>query len=151
SAASDICADFLVEVGEILDELGEQMVALEREPADRECLNSVFRGFHTIKGGAGFLDFTTMVSVCHAVEDRLNAARDGSAPLDAPAFDSVQQGIDMLVDMLHCISGGVEPLPAPESVLAALREGASAAPAPATPVPTVAAATPAAAESAARP
>src|SRR5690606_40731966 len=70
SAASDICADFLVEVGEILDQLGEQMVALERAPADRECLNAVFRGFHTIKGGAGFLDFTTMVSVCHAVEDR---------------------------------------------------------------------------------
>jgi len=134
SAASDICADFLVEVGEILDQLGEQMVALERAPADRECLNAVFRGFHTIKGGAGFLDFTTMVSVCHAVEDRLNAARDGSAPLDPAAFDGVQQGIDLLVDMLHCISGGVEPVPAPESVLAALREGACAAPQPAAPV-----------------
>ncbi|MGY1407965.1 chemotaxis protein CheA [Luteimonas sp. A611] len=134
SAASDICADFLVEVGEILDQLGEQMVALERAPADRECLNSVFRGFHTIKGGAGFLDFSTMVSVCHAVEDRLNAARDGSAPLDPPAFDSVQQGIDLLVDMLHCISGGVEPVPAPESVLAALREGAGAAPKATTPL-----------------
>ncbi|WP_298576858.1 chemotaxis protein CheA [uncultured Luteimonas sp.] len=133
SPASDICADFLVEVGEILDQLGEQMVALERAPADRECLNAVFRGFHTIKGGAGFLDFTTMVSVCHAVEDRLNAARDGSAPLDPPAFDGVQQGIDLLIDMLHAISSGVEPEPAPEALLAALRAGAApvAAPAPA--------------------
>ncbi|TYT26325.1 chemotaxis protein CheA [Luteimonas viscosa] len=141
SVASDICADFLVEVGEILDQLGEQMVALERAPADRECLNAVFRGFHTIKGGAGFLDFTTMVSVCHAVEDRLNAARDGSAPLDAAAFDGVQQGIDLLVDMLGCISGGIEPTPAPEALLAALRDGANiaAAPAPA-PVAVVAAA-----------
>ena len=75
--ASDICADFLVEAGEILDQLGEQMVALESAPGDRECLNAVFRGFHTIKGGAGFLDFPTMVAVCHAVEDRLNAARSG--------------------------------------------------------------------------
>ena len=135
TAASDICADFLVEVGEILDQLGEQMVALERAPADRECLNAVFRGFHTIKGGAGFLDFATMVSVCHAVEDRLNAARDGSAPLDPDAFDGVQQGIDLLVDMLHAISAGTAPVPAPESLLAALRAGAhtpaaSAAPAP---------------------
>ena len=79
SIAPDICADFLVEAGEILDQLGEQMVALERAPGDRECLNAVFRGFHTIKGGAGFLDFDPMVAVCHAVEDRLNAARDGSA------------------------------------------------------------------------
>jgi two-component system chemotaxis sensor kinase CheA len=126
SVASDICADFLVEVGEILDQLGEQMVALERAPADREYLNAVFRGFHTIKGGAGFLDFTTMVAVCHAVEDRLNAARDGSAPLDASAFDGVQQGIDLLVDMLHAISAGSEPTPAPESLLAALRAGTHA-------------------------
>src|SRR5690606_41721427 len=50
SIAPDICADFLVEAGEILDQLGEQMVALERAPGDRECLNAVFRGFHTIKG-----------------------------------------------------------------------------------------------------
>ena len=134
SAASDIRADFLVEVGEILDQLGAQMVALERAPADRDCLNAVFRGFHTIKGGAGFLDFVTMVSVCHAVEDRLNAARDGSAPLDADAFDGVQQGIDLLVDMLHTISAGLAPEPAPQALLDALRAGAGAAPAPA-PVP----------------
>ncbi|MDH5834928.1 chemotaxis protein CheA [Luteimonas kalidii] len=131
AAASDICADFLVEVGEILDQLGVQMVALERAPADRECLNAVFRGFHTIKGGAGFLDFATMVSVCHAVEDRLNAARDGSAPLDAAAFDGIQQGIDLLVDMLQSICNGLDPSPAPVALLAALRAGAAtAAPAP---------------------
>ena len=127
SVASDICADFLVEAGEILDQLGEQMVALERAPTDRECLNAVFRGFHTIKGGAGFLDFATMVSVCHAVEDRLNAARDGSAPLDASAFDSVQQGIDLLVDMLACIPAGTPPQPPPAALLAALRAGAGGA------------------------
>ncbi|MDH5831361.1 chemotaxis protein CheA [Luteimonas sp. M1R5S18] len=145
AAASDICADFLVEVGEILDQLGVQMVALERAPADRECLNAVFRGFHTIKGGAGFLDFTTMVSVCHAVEDRLNAARDGSAPLDAPAFDGIQQGIDLLVDMLQAICDGVDPSPAPDALLAALRAGASGggAHAPA-PVPVAVTATPSA-------
>jgi len=130
SAATDIRADFLVEVGEILDQLGGQMVALERAPADRDSLNAVFRGFHTIKGGAGFLDFVAMVAVCHAVEDRLNAARDGSAPLDAAAFDGVQQGIDLLVDMLQAISAGLDPEPAPQALLDALRAGASAAPAP---------------------
>lgn len=130
SPATDIRADFLVEVGEILDQLGGQMVALERAPADRDSLNAVFRGFHTIKGGAGFLDFVAMVAVCHAVEDRLNAARDGSAPLDAAAFDGVQQGIDLLVDMLQAISAGLDPEPAPQALLDALRAGASAAPAP---------------------
>ena len=138
STASDICADFLVEVGEILDQLGEQMVALERAPESRECLNAVFRGFHTIKGGAGFLDFSTLVSVCHAVEDRLNAARDGSAPLNAAAFDGVQQAIDLLVDMLQCISSGADPVPAPPDLLQALRDGAAGTAVPATSAPAAA-------------
>ncbi len=135
--ASDICADFLVEVGEILDQLGEQMVALEHAPTDRECLNAVFRGFHTIKGGAGFLDFAPMVAICHAVEDRLNAARTGVAPLDADAFDGAQQSLDLLTDMLHAVSAGMPLSPAPEALLASLRAGTCApvqATAPANPV-----------------
>ena len=123
--SSDICADFLVEVGEILDQLGEQMVLLEHAPDDHDCLNAVFRGFHTIKGGAGFLDFAAMVTICHAVEDRLNAARTGAAPLDAQAFDGAQQSLDLLVDMLQCVSAGKPPEPAPEALLAALRAGAA--------------------------
>ncbi|HVI58833.1 MAG TPA: chemotaxis protein CheA [Luteimonas sp.] len=130
---ADVCADFLVEAGEILDQLGEQVVALERAPADRDGLNAVFRGFHTIKGGAGFLGFPAMVAVCHAVEDRLNAARAGSAPLDAGAFDGTQQALDLLVDMLQCISAGEDPAPAPPALLASLRAGAAAGPAAAIP------------------
>jgi two-component system chemotaxis sensor kinase CheA len=114
--ASDICADFLIEAREIVDQLGEQMVALEYAPTDRECLNSVFRGFHTIKGGAGFLDFPAMVTICHAVEDRFDLARNGAMPMDALAFDGAQQALDLLVDMLDCIAAG-EPMPDPPQAL----------------------------------
>jgi two-component system chemotaxis sensor kinase CheA len=144
--ASDICADFLVEAREILDQLGEQMVALERAPTDRECLNAVFRGFHTIKGGAGFLDFTDMVVICHAVEDRLNAARNGSAPLDAEAFDGALQALDLLVDMLQCISAGGTSAAAPAALLASLRAGATGAASMSTPSTPAPAATAAAAD-----
>ncbi len=123
-SGNDICADFLIEVREILDQLGEQMVALEGSPADRECLNAVFRGFHTIKGGAGFLDFPPMVAICHAVEDRLNAARSGETPLDADAFDGAQQSLDLLVDMLDCVAAGEALTPAPQALLDGLRAGA---------------------------
>jgi len=61
----EILQDFLVEAGEILDLLGEQLVELEHTPEDTELLNAVFRGFHTIKGGAGFLALNAMVEVCH--------------------------------------------------------------------------------------
>ncbi len=135
--ASDICADFLIEAREIIDQLGEQMVALEHAPTDRDCLNTVFRGFHTIKGGAGFLDFPPMVAICHAVEDRLNVARDGSVPMDAAAFDGAQQAIDLLSDMLHAVAAGVELDPAPAALLKSLRDGAHIATAP-SPKPTAA-------------
>nr|WP_233511615.1 chemotaxis protein CheA [Luteimonas weifangensis] len=136
---SGICADFLVEAREIVSQLGEQMVVLEHTPDDRDCLNTVFRGFHTIKGGAGFLDFPQMVSVCHAVEDRLNAARSGERTLDAGAFDATQQAIDLLADMLDAVATGVTLQPPPESLLDALRLPAAApaasAPAAAPPTP----------------
>ncbi|BDU17871.1 chemotaxis protein CheA [Lysobacter auxotrophicus] len=124
--ANDIAADFLIEAREILDQLGEQMVALEHAPTDRDALNAVFRGFHTIKGGAGFLDFGPMVEICHAVEDRLNVARDGTVPMDADAFDGAQQSLDLLVDMLAAVSNGEEPEHAPPALLKSLRDGTGA-------------------------
>lgn len=50
----EILQDFLVEAGELLEGLNEQLIELEQNPNDRDLLNAVFRSFHTIKGGAGF-------------------------------------------------------------------------------------------------
>ena len=52
----EILQDFLVEAAEIAEQLGEQLVDLEQHVGDAELLNAIFRGFHTIKGGAGFLE-----------------------------------------------------------------------------------------------
>jgi len=129
AVVSDICADFLVEAREIVAQLGEQMVALEHAPDDREGLNTVFRGFHTVKGGAGFLDFVAMVRLCHAVEERLDVARSGQSPLDAAAFDATQQAIDLLADMLDAVATGDALEPPPHALLDALRlDAAPAAP-----------------------
>jgi two-component system chemotaxis sensor kinase CheA len=128
---SEICADFLVEAREIVEQLGEQMVVLERAPEDRDALNTVFRGFHTIKGGAGFLDFPPMVTLCHAVEDRLDVARNGTMPLDGFAFDGAQQAIDLLADMLECVAAQ-QPLPTvPQGLIDSMHVDGRA-PAPAT-------------------
>lgn len=53
----EILQDFLIEAGEILELLQEQLVALENNPDDADLLNAIFRGFHTVKGGAGFFKF----------------------------------------------------------------------------------------------
>ena len=131
AVVSDICADFLIEAREIVAQLGEQMVALEHAPDDREGLNTVFRGFHTVKGGAGFLDFVAMVRLCHAVEERLDVARSGQSPLDAAAFDATQQAIDLLADMLDAVAAGEPLVPPPVALLDALRlDAMDAAPPP---------------------
>lgn len=77
----DILQDFLVEAGEIIEALGEQLVELERRFDDVDLLNAVFRGFHTVKGGAGFLGLTPLVEVCHRAEDVFNILRQGRGRL----------------------------------------------------------------------
>ena len=59
----DILQDFLVEAGEILEQLQEQLVDLENNPEDADLLNAIFRGYHTVKGGAGFLSLTELVEI----------------------------------------------------------------------------------------
>ena len=74
AVSDDITADFIIEAQEILDRLGERLVSLE-QAQDTERLNAVFRGYHTLKGGAGFLGVTAMVELCHAAEEALGIAR----------------------------------------------------------------------------
>ena len=105
----DIAADFILEAQEILDRLGEQLVSLEQAPQDSDQLNAVFRGFHTLKGGAGFLGIHAMVELCHAAEETLGMARSGKAVLQAHHFDAAQQSLDWLQAMLDAVSGGTEP------------------------------------------
>lgn len=114
----DIAADFIIEAQEILDRLGEQLVALEQNPNDAEQLNAVFRGFHTLKGGAGFLAIQAMVELCHAAEETLGMARSGQAVLQARHFDAAQQSLDHLQSMLDAVAAGQEPAHAPATLIA---------------------------------
>jgi len=142
AVADDITADFIIEAQEILDRLGEQLVSLEQAPQDNDQLNAVFRGYHTLKGGAGFLGITAMVELCHAAEEALGAARAGQAVLQAHHFDAAQQSLDYLQSMLDAVSAGTEPGYAPPELIAQfdVHGGGTAA-------PSAAAATPAAAGS----
>lgn len=131
AVSDDITADFIIEAQEILDRLGEQLVSLEQAPQDSDQLNAVFRGYHTLKGGAGFLGVTAMVELCHAAEEALGTARAGQAVLQAHHFDAAQQSLDYLQSMLDAVSSGTEPGYAPPDLIAQfdVHGGAVAAPA----------------------
>jgi two-component system, chemotaxis family, sensor kinase CheA len=128
AVSSDIAADFIVEAQEIMDRLGEQLVALEQSPDNRDQLNAVFRGFHTLKGGAGFLGVTAMVNLCHAAEETLGTVRAGQAELAPAHFDAAQRSLDWLQGMLDALSAGTEPPHAPPELIAQFALDQAAAP-----------------------
>ena len=113
----EILQDFLVEASEILDQLGEQLVELEQSPDDYELLNAIFRGFHTVKGGAGFLALTALVDLCHNAENVFDVLRQGDRRVDATLMDVVLQVLDIVNEMFGEIRAGEDPTPADQSVL----------------------------------
>ncbi|WP_393999875.1 chemotaxis protein CheA [Luteimonas sp. WGS1318] len=116
--APDIVADFVLEARELLDDLGGQLVGLEQTPDDRERLNAVFRAFHTLKGGAGFLGATPLVQLCHAAEETLGMVRAGQAALLPRHFDAAQQSLDWLQAMVDAIETDDAVPVAPDSLIA---------------------------------
>lgn len=113
----ELLQDFLVEAGEILEQLNEQLVDLEQRPKDSELLNAVFRGFHTVKGGASFLSLTALVDVCHRAEDVFNALRSGERDVDARLMDVILPVVDIVNEQFDEIRAGQEPTPAPPELL----------------------------------
>jgi len=146
----ELLQDFLVEAGELLDALGEQLMSLEQAPDDKELLNALFRSFHTIKGGAGFMGLGPLVDVCHRTEDVFNGLRSDTLTVNAALMDTVLVAVDAVTSMFDALRSG-QPLeaadPALLAALEAVNAGETAAPpaaeSPAAPAPAVtAAATP---------
>ncbi|AXR05761.1 chemotaxis protein CheA [Salinimonas sediminis] len=97
----DILQDFLVEAGEILEQLQEQLVDLENNPEDSDLLNAIFRGYHTVKGGAGFLSLTELVEICHGAENVFDVMRNGQRTLTPELMDVILQATDVVVAMFE--------------------------------------------------
>lgn len=116
----ELLEDFLVEAGEILEQLNEQLVELENRPEDSDLLNAVFRGFHTIKGGAGFLAIDVMVAICHRTEDIFNMLRNNELIIDNHLMDTVLPVLDVLNSQFDALRSGEEPQGAEQSLLSAL-------------------------------
>jgi two-component system chemotaxis sensor kinase CheA len=146
-ADEEILQDFLVEAGEILELLSEQLVDLENSPDDQELLNSIFRGFHTVKGGAGFLQLDPLVACCHVAENVFDILRNGQRTVTSDLMDVVLRALDTVNEMFDSVRAGEMPADADPQLIEDLSRyskpevaGESDAPptaeAPATEVPT---------------
>ncbi len=116
----ELLEDFLIEAGEILERLNEELVELENSPDDMELLNSIFRGFHTIKGGAGFLAIEPMVAVCHRAEDVFNMVRNGERTVNTVLMDTILPVLDVLNDQFEALRGGTKTEEVDPDLLSAL-------------------------------
>lgn len=112
----EIRQDFLIEAGELYDLLNDQLAELEKKPRDSELLNAIFRSFHTIKGGAGFLELMQMVEVCHRAEDVFDLLRKDEIEVDSALISVVFQVLDVVGDMFECLRED-EPLQAADTAL----------------------------------
>ena len=117
-ADEEILQDFLVEAGEILELLSEQLVELENDVDNADLLNAIFRGFHTVKGGAGFLALSELVDVCHGAENIFDLLRNGQRTVNAELMDTILSALDTVNDMFALVQNK-EPLVAAEANLLA--------------------------------
>ncbi len=105
----DILQDFLIEAGEILELLSEQLVDLEQSPDDPDLLNAIFRGFHTVKGGAGFLQLTPLVDCCHVAENVFDTLRKHQRTVTPELMDTVLSALDTVNEMFEEVRSGQMP------------------------------------------
>jgi len=119
-ADEEILQDFLVEAGEILELLSEQLVELESRPDDADLLNAIFRGFHTVKGGAGFLQLNELVECCHIAENVFDILRKGERRVDSELMDVVLEALDTVNSMFGQVRERSAVTPATPELLAAL-------------------------------
>ncbi|NQZ91422.1 MAG: chemotaxis protein CheA [Moritella sp.] len=112
----EILQDFLIEASEILELLSEQLVDLEKSPEDSELLNAIFRGFHTVKGGAGFLALSELVDICHGAENVFDSLRNGHRAVTPELMDVILQALDCVNVMFVAIQER-EPLIAADAEL----------------------------------
>jgi two-component system, chemotaxis family, sensor kinase CheA len=119
-ADEEILQDFLVEAGEILESLSEELVELENDVDNAELLNSIFRGFHTVKGGAGFLSLGELVDVCHGAENIFDLLRTGKRSVNAELMDTILSALDTVNDMFVLVQNKEPLIPADANLLAEL-------------------------------
>jgi len=116
----ELMQDFLTEASELLSDVDSKLIKLEKQPHDRDLLNIIFRGFHTIKGGAGFLNATELVQLCHLTENLFDKLRTGELVLDAVLMDAIFAATGEVRQMFESLAQYRQPDAAPPRLIATL-------------------------------
>jgi two-component system, chemotaxis family, sensor kinase CheA len=118
----ELLQDFLMEAGDMLSDVDSKLMELEKNPGDAALLNEVFRGFHTIKGGAGFLNASELVTLCHLTENLFDKLRNNELKLTAELMDVIFAATAEVRKMFGALQQSQQPAAAPAEVIQALKD-----------------------------
>jgi two-component system, chemotaxis family, sensor kinase CheA len=118
----ELLQDFLMEAGDMLSDVDSKLMELEKNPGDAALLNEVFRGFHTIKGGAGFLNAAELVTLCHLTENLFDKLRNNELKLTAELMDVIFAATAEVRKMFGALQQSQQPSAAPADVIQALKD-----------------------------
>ncbi len=79
-----------------MQQLDQDLIALEQAPEDLELLNGIFRAAHTIKGNASFLGFAKLTRFTHQTENVLDKLRSGEMSMNPEIMDLVLESVDVM-------------------------------------------------------
>jgi two-component system chemotaxis sensor kinase CheA len=103
---------FFEECAEALDGMESGLLGLEPGSGNAETINTIFRGAHSIKGGAATFAFTDVAGFTHVMETLLDRVRDGRKPITRPDIDLLLASVDCLRGMMSALQGGAAVDPA---------------------------------------
>ena len=118
---------FLEEAAEHLAEMSRALLSLEKDPADAEAIDLIFRMAHSIKGMAGSLGYDSITEVAHKLEDRMDSVRSAGRVGADDAIGLLFRGLDGLERMVEVVRDTGEPPPSDPVLAAALEAGPSQA------------------------
>jgi len=116
----DLLQDFLMEASDLLSDVDSKLMDLEKSPQNKDLLNVIFRGFHTIKGGAGFLNANELVTLCHLTENLFDKLRNAELQLDPVLLDVILAATGEVRLMFNDLGKSIQPQAAPAEMLASL-------------------------------
>ncbi len=110
---------FIEESTEHLAEMGSALLKLEKNTADGEAIDLIFRMAHSIKGMAASMDYESVTQVSHGLEDRMQEIRKAGRVADPDELGVLFRGLECLESMVAVIRDTGE-MPPPDPALAAV-------------------------------
>lgn len=101
----DPAETFLVEAEDLLNQVEDTLLEIERRPDDAEAVHQLFRAFHTLKGSGAMFGFSAVSSLAHHVETVLDKLRDGSIAISPELVGVVLSARDELKAILADTAG----------------------------------------------